>query len=178
MARMEMDCNLKKLANFSKFILCIIQKSLKTWSWFVLPCWNQLIFSSWHSNSNFILEKKSWAVLIKIQQNDRDSDPLIRNSFENTKCYMYLVSCGHSQRYAVKRLSWLFESWILLWSRPRKIDARSFEVITFIAKKVITNKPREIKLTNPIQSSFIVIMRSLSHEAIIEPWSGGGLGNV
>ena len=30
MAKMEMDCNLKKLANFFKFFLCIVEKSLKT----------------------------------------------------------------------------------------------------------------------------------------------------
>ena len=29
MARMEMDCNLKKLANFFKFFLCILVKLLK-----------------------------------------------------------------------------------------------------------------------------------------------------
>ena len=29
MARKEVDCNLKKLANFFKFILCILEKSLK-----------------------------------------------------------------------------------------------------------------------------------------------------
>ena len=29
MARMEMDCNLKKFANFFKFFLCILEKSLK-----------------------------------------------------------------------------------------------------------------------------------------------------
>ena len=29
MARMEVDCNLKKLANFFKFFLCILTKSLK-----------------------------------------------------------------------------------------------------------------------------------------------------
>ena len=27
---MEVDCNLKKLANFFKFFLCILEKSLKT----------------------------------------------------------------------------------------------------------------------------------------------------
>ena len=27
---MEVDCNLKKLANFFKFVLCILEKSLKT----------------------------------------------------------------------------------------------------------------------------------------------------
>ena len=30
MARMEMDCNLKKLASFFKFVLCIAEKSSKT----------------------------------------------------------------------------------------------------------------------------------------------------
>ena len=30
MARMEMDCNLKNLANFFKFLLCIVEKSSKT----------------------------------------------------------------------------------------------------------------------------------------------------
>ena len=30
MARMEMDCNLKKLAYFFKFLLCILENSLKT----------------------------------------------------------------------------------------------------------------------------------------------------
>ena len=29
MARMKVDCNLKKLANFSKFFLCILEKSMK-----------------------------------------------------------------------------------------------------------------------------------------------------
>ena len=30
MARMEMDCNLKKLANFFTFSPCVLEKSLKT----------------------------------------------------------------------------------------------------------------------------------------------------
>ena len=109
----------------------------------------------------------------------------------NPKCYRPVI-CTSSVadillKDMVKRLSWLFESWILLWSRPRKIDARSFEVTTFMANrcglkiiipllKVITNKPRgavKIKLTNPIQSSFIVDHEKfLNDEAIIEPWSG------
>ena len=28
---MEVDCNLKKLASFFKFVLCILEKSLKTY---------------------------------------------------------------------------------------------------------------------------------------------------
>ena len=30
MARMKVDCNLTKMANFFKFFLCILEKSLKT----------------------------------------------------------------------------------------------------------------------------------------------------
>ena len=34
---MEMDCTLKKLASFFKFVLCILEKSLKTdYTWFFL----------------------------------------------------------------------------------------------------------------------------------------------
>ena len=34
---MQMDCNLNKLANFFKFLMCILEKSLKTDFSFLLP---------------------------------------------------------------------------------------------------------------------------------------------
>ena len=37
LARMEMDCNLKKLANFFKFLPRVVEKMQKNVLWFVLP---------------------------------------------------------------------------------------------------------------------------------------------
>ena len=47
---MEMDYNLKEIANFFKFYLCIAEMSLK--------------FSPWYSNSDFMIEKKRFFVKI------------------------------------------------------------------------------------------------------------------
>ena len=56
---MEMDCNLKRLANVFKFFLCIVEKSLKTdHGLFFSPRRNPLIVSSRCSSSNFMLEKR------------------------------------------------------------------------------------------------------------------------
>ena len=77
-----MDCNLKKMAIFFKFILCIVGKSLKTDLKFVLPLINPLIFSFRCSNSNFMLEKRRRVLCQKfkqfgpVQQNRRDSASL------------------------------------------------------------------------------------------------------
>ena len=56
---MEVDNNLKKLANFFKFFLCISEKSRKTadYSLFFLGQIIKLL-SSRRSKSNFMLEKK------------------------------------------------------------------------------------------------------------------------
>ena len=55
---MEMDYNLKKMANFFKFFLYISEKSLKTdYSLFFLGQITKL-FSPWCSKSNFMLEKR------------------------------------------------------------------------------------------------------------------------
>ena len=37
LAREEMDCNLKKLANFFKFLPRVVEKTQKNVLWFVLP---------------------------------------------------------------------------------------------------------------------------------------------
>ena len=77
-----MDCNLKKMAIFFKFILYIVGKSLKTDLKFVLPLINPLIFSFRCSNSNFMLEKRRRVLCQKfkqfgqVQQNRRDSASL------------------------------------------------------------------------------------------------------
>ena len=77
-----MDCNLKKIANFLKFFLCILEKSLKNnCLQFVLHPINRLIFSVPCSNSNFVLEEKGsllkiCAVSTKIQKNFHDNAPL------------------------------------------------------------------------------------------------------
>ena len=54
---MEMDCNLKQLANFFKFLVYILEKSLKTDFSFFLPLGNHFIFSYWFSKSDFMLKK-------------------------------------------------------------------------------------------------------------------------
>ena len=56
---MELDNDLKKLANFFKFFPCISEKSRKTadYSLFFLGQIIKLL-SSRHSKSNFLLEKK------------------------------------------------------------------------------------------------------------------------
>ena len=49
---MEMDCNLKKLANlFQVLLVCILEKS------FVIPQRRHFIFSPWWSSNDFTLKK-------------------------------------------------------------------------------------------------------------------------
>ena len=60
-----MDCNLKKLANFVKFLMCILEKSLKTDFSSLLPQRNHFIFPSRFSNSDFTFKK---GVLFQIFQ--------------------------------------------------------------------------------------------------------------
>ena len=53
LARMEVDCNLKKWANFFKFFLCILEKSLKIYyGSFFLGEKPLLIFTSRSCKSN------------------------------------------------------------------------------------------------------------------------------
>ena len=86
MARMEMNCNLKKLANIFKFFLCILGKSLKTnfglvflreKPFYFLTSVRVRVISCYKTGSLSYI----WAVLAKIQQNRYESAPLI---FVNT----------------------------------------------------------------------------------------------
>ena len=55
---MEMDYNLKKLANYFKFFAFILGKLLKPDLQFVFHRTNQLVFSYRCSTNNFMLEKR------------------------------------------------------------------------------------------------------------------------
>ena len=73
---MEVDCNLKKLANFFKLFLCILEKSLKIdYGLFSVPTRKTLIFSSRCYKSNFMLQNRFFFVtyLSSFKQNTAKS---------------------------------------------------------------------------------------------------------
>ena len=97
MARMEMDCNLKKLANFFKFFLYIVEKSLKTDYSFLFSAESLCIFSPILEEQFHVRKKGSLsnicAVLTKIQKNHHDNAPLIKVTPEDPLCFMFFRSC-------------------------------------------------------------------------------------
>ena len=81
MARMEVDCNLKMLANFFKFFRCILEKSLKT-DYSSVFRGKILIFSCRCCKSNFMLQTRLFVKYLRsFDQNTaksgRDSAALI-----------------------------------------------------------------------------------------------------
>ena len=60
-----------------KFLLSVVEKSLRNVVWFVVSRRNHLTIFSWCSKSNCMFEQRYFVnYLTKIQQNLRDSAPL------------------------------------------------------------------------------------------------------
>ena len=98
-ARIEVDCNLKNLANFFKFFLCILKKSLKIdYGLFFRRKKLVRAISSYKTGSL----SNIWVVLTKLQHNWRERGPLTSTSCN--KSFIPLTSHIH-YNFTISRVS-------------------------------------------------------------------------
>ena len=71
---MEMGFQIEKIGQFFKILSSVVEKSLKTLLWFVLPWRIHLILSSWCSKSNFVFDQRYFVShLVYFDQNQVES---------------------------------------------------------------------------------------------------------